>query len=90
MLRKIEFEVKFARIIFSLNFTLIMKKRRRCSSGASRAGFVQEPPRSKKFLADVLLVCELLLFITLATLQGKKTSAPLQDRQSTRPRTVRI
>lgn len=71
-------------------FFAIMKKRRRCSSSASRAGLVNESPRTKKFLADVLLVCELLLFITLATLQGKKSPASLQERQTSRPRSVCI
>lgn len=65
-----------------------MKRRR--SSRASRAGLVPDSTRTKKFLADVLLVCELLLFITLATLQGKSGQAPLQDKQNTRKRTVCI
>lgn len=49
-----------------------MKGRR--ESRSSRSGLIKEKDRelsqARKLVSDVLLVCELLLFITIAALQG--------------------
>ena len=61
-----------------------MKKRR--ESRTSRAGLIKEGRElspAKKFFCDVLLVCELMLFITVAVFQGgqrrTQSTPPVKD-----------
>lgn len=61
-----------------------MKGRRPSTrSASSRTGLVDSPGR--KMLSEVLLVCELLLFITLAALTGGKPISSSTNDQKKRP-----
>jgi len=61
-----------------------MKGRRPSTrSASSRTGLVDSPGR--KMLSEVLLVCELLLFITLAALTGGKPISASTNGQKKRP-----